>query len=41
MNLFNYLMNKNNKELVDNNHMLEYLLGKETSILPKEYQQVD
>lgn len=27
MNLFNYLMNKNNKELVDNDHMLEYLLN--------------
>ncbi len=28
MNLFNYLMNKNGKILVDNNHMLEYLLNK-------------
>ena len=34
MNLFNYLMNKNDKEIVDNNHLLEYLLnaGKLTSI---------
>lgn len=28
MNIFNYLMNKNNKNLVDNDHMLEYLLNK-------------
>lgn len=28
MNLFNYLMNKKGKKLVDNNHMLEYLLNK-------------
>lgn len=28
MNLFNYLMNKNGKNLVDNEHMLEYLLNK-------------
>lgn len=28
MNLFNYLMNKNDKNLVDNSHMLEYLLNR-------------
>ena len=38
MNLFNYLMNKNDKEIVDNNHLLEYLLnaGKLTSITGTE-----
>ena len=38
MNLFNYLMNKNDKEIVDNNHMLEYLLnaGKLTTITGTE-----
>lgn len=38
MNLFNYLMNKNDKEIVDNNHLLEYLLnaGKLTTITGTE-----
>lgn len=31
MNLFNYLMNKKGKKLVDNDHMLEYLLNKGTT----------
>lgn len=42
MNLFTYLMSKNDKNYVGNDNLFSFLLGKNqrSSLLPKEYKQV-
>lgn len=41
MNLFNYLMNKKNKKIVDNNHVFEYLLSNQEPIIREKSRIID